>query len=475
MSYRVSVAPQGPRHLRRAGRLLGRRARARRRTTTGRDARRRRPGPHVHAAAADATAARAPGSRSWCRSRARCAGDAATAGCSTPPAGQRTLGSGRAARPAARAQRRGRPRRSPGWSTRRCSTRPGRWPPSNPTIDPGADGRTGRRRRPRPSAVHDRPAGAASPREGDRRPPRPPAPSRRRRPAPPRRLAGRSFRRQAVRHRSLAVPYGDLDVAAVLAPRRSAELYLQAADLSAATMTGLDVPVARRWSPRPAGTCRRTALRGSTPDTGAAHRPGRPDGRRAGARREPAAPRSCSATPRPAPADRRPDSRYAALAVRQRLLSEAAAARAVRRARRSRWSSPLRRTGTPGAAGAAPSSSPGSTSRWLHRGRPASRCPREPAPADQQPPLVYPGPSASAELPVPNLSRPTQLIPAGNVLAGLLSRNDTVDESSPGRRWRPPRRTRVRDPAARRAPRARSTTGAIRELLARSASRARRS
>jgi hypothetical protein len=131
------------------------------------------------------------------------------------------------------------------------------------------------------------------------------------------------FRRQAPTHTVTSVPYGDLDVASVLGTRLR-DLYQQATKLSADTMTSQGVqgsiPVVDPVSGRLPGA----ALRGVDPDAtvilgdGAFPQAQRPVLTRAG--RAPVVLTDEDA----GSGGPRPNAKYAALAVRQRLLSDAA-------------------------------------------------------------------------------------------------------------------------------------------------------
>jgi hypothetical protein len=193
----------------------------------------------------------------------------------------------------------------------------------NPAIDPGPDGSRGGAR-PSPSAsasASASPSGGASPDGaggGDGGASTGPAPEA---------LAARAwleeFRRQAPSHEVTTVPYGDLDLAAALGTPL-AGLYQQASDLSAQAMTALgmqdNAPVVDPLN----GRLPATALRGVDPGTPVLlSESAFPEAQRTVLTRDGRAPvvRTDDEAGDGGP---RPNSRYAALAMRQRLLSDAA-------------------------------------------------------------------------------------------------------------------------------------------------------
>jgi hypothetical protein len=131
------------------------------------------------------------------------------------------------------------------------------------------------------------------------------------------------LRRQATRHTVTTVPYGDLDVASVLSSRLS-DLYRRATDLSAATMTDVGVDGSTPVLDPVSGYLPSGALRGIDVGTPVLLRDSAfPQARGPVVTRDGRPPvvltdtAAGSGGPTPTP-------RYAALAVRQRLLSDAA-------------------------------------------------------------------------------------------------------------------------------------------------------
>ena len=321
-------APPGPRHLRGARRLLGRRPRPRRRRRRA-GLGRRRPGPHLHAAAAARQRrrrARAPaGARRPARSRCAAARAGRLLGlpsvaATLAPDGRldRLLRLGRGnRRPVTWAGRpRGARRRAVGGrrATRRSTSSPS---PGSGAPTRAAAGRAAARRRPR-ARQPDRTAGAAS--DDRRRSPR----ARRAGRAALARASSAGRRRPDRRGAALRRPRRRLRAgASPLARCRRSTVAPAAQSRTALASYGVEKPT-DRW-PRATGFLPDAALRRvRSPAHRAARRERLPAGRRP--RRPPPRRRRrwCSPTPRPAavaPAPTRSTPRWP---VRQRLLSEAA-------------------------------------------------------------------------------------------------------------------------------------------------------
>ncbi len=322
--------------------------------------RRRRPGPHVHPAHVRRTRHAAP-EHSARPGRARSRQQVAPR--RRRPAARRgrlaalAVAHRRPARPAARPQRPRDPRRSPGWSTRRSSTRSAL---GGPRTTPSSS--------PRPSRTG--PEGAAAP--ADAVGPRPRPSGWRRRPpdepgdvgpaaepsaeaVAPRGPGSRSSAARRRPHRADACPTATSTSPRSLSSRRRAGLYRAG---RRAQRRGRWTARRRRRRPSSTRSTRLPPRRGAAP-----HRPGhrraarptRPPPARASrsvaaARRRPGAGRAHRQRRR-RPAARGPNARYAALAVRQRLPQRGGAARALRPTRDRRSWSPPRRYWNPGAPG----------------------------------------------------------------------------------------------------------------------------
>ena len=232
------------------------------------------------------------------------------------------------------------------------------------------------------------------------------------------------FRRQSDQHTVLTTPYGDVDLAAMLRGD-FAESYQQATDLGAATMESLDVDASPVVAP-PSGHLPNVALPGIDPDTPLilgdhaapeAEAPVVDDEQ--GHRIVLTDTSAGEGGPGPTP-------RFRALAVRQRILSEAAV-HALSDARDEPLVVSTPQTWDPGSDWRIADFFPGFDVPWLRTvDVPAVAAGSSGGEYDGQ--LAYPGRERRAELPIANLLATQELSEVGNVYADLLTRNDTVDE-----------------------------------------------
>ncbi len=235
------------------------------------------------------------------------------------------------------------------------------------------------------------------------------------------------FRLQAPSRTVATLPYGDLDVAAVLGgPVRS--LYARAAGLSATTMPGYGVTAALPVVAPTSGYLPQTALRRLRIETpvllGEA---ALPDVRRTVLERGSRAPllRTDGAAAAGGPD---PAARYDALGVRQRLLAESAL-HAMSSQRRQPLVVSLPAAWDPGSDWASSRFFAGLDQPWLRLVDLPSVLSAAPTqPAGPGPRLVYPTAQRVAEVPVSNLGASRELDRLGGVYARLLSANDTVDD-----------------------------------------------
>ncbi|QWZ10772.1 hypothetical protein KRR39_20180 [Nocardioides panacis] len=297
----------------------------------------------------------------------------------------------------------------------------------NPKIDPGPDGSAGGgspSASPSPSGSTSPSAGASTDQgdAGDVSSAAEPSPQ-----AVAARAWLEEFRRQAPTHEVTTVPYGDLDVAAALGTPL-AGLYQQATDLSALAMTALGLEAGTPVVDPVSGRLPDTALRDVDPRTPVLlSESAFPRAQRTVLTRDGRAPvvRTDDEAGDGGP---RPNSRYAALAMRQRLLSDAAlhalssdAARPLVVSTPPYWD--------PGSAWASSDFFAGLDQPWLRlTDLPSVVSGGELAPADasgERTP-VYPRSERRAELPASNLQATRRLAGTGSTYGRLLPDNDTV-------------------------------------------------
>jgi hypothetical protein len=238
------------------------------------------------------------------------------------------------------------------------------------------------------------------------------------------------FDRQATAHGVVALPYGQLDAAAVLTSRDPAVhgLYRRAVGLSRQTLAEdrLDAAVPALdpvggYLPEAAldeADPRSVVLLGQSAFPGATDpvltRPGRAT-----------VVLTDTAAGSGGPA---PNSRYAALELRQRLLSDAALhAMSAQRGQPLVVSTPP--MWNPGDAWSTSGFFHGLHTPWLDMVDLASVVATAPARPATYPAPVYPAAQRRAELPDANLRASHDLVRAGQVFAALLADNDTVDTS----------------------------------------------
>ena len=235
------------------------------------------------------------------------------------------------------------------------------------------------------------------------------------------------FRLQAPARTVAALPYGDLDVAAVLGgPLRS--LYARAADLSAATMPGYGVATPLPVVAPTSGYMPRAALRRLNAETPVLlGESALPDTRSTVLERDGRAPllRTDEAAAAGGPD---PTAPYDALGVRQRLLAESAL-HALSPQRRQPLVVSLPAGWDPGSDWASSRFFAGLDQPWLQLvDLPSVLSAARTRPAGSGPRLVYPTAQRVAEVPVSNLGTTRELDRVGGVYARLLSANDTVDD-----------------------------------------------
>jgi hypothetical protein len=234
------------------------------------------------------------------------------------------------------------------------------------------------------------------------------------------------FARQAATHTVATVPYGDLDVAAVLGGPRDA-LYRRAAELSGATMAGLGVQNPLALVNPVNGYLSGQALRRVRAGT-----PVLLDGSVLPSERS-----SVVARPGRAPvvlsipgsgiAGPGPNRRYDALAVRQRLLSEAAL-HALSADSDEPLVAELPPYWDPGPDWAAAGFFRGLETPWLQLVDLPDVLATAAASPGRTPTPVYPRALRSPRVPDANLLATRALSRTGGVFATVLSNNDTVDE-----------------------------------------------
>ena len=335
----------------------------------------------------------------------------------------------------------------------------------NPKIDPGPDGSAdGGSPTPSPSPSESAsPSDGASPDQGgggDVSSAAEPTPE-----AVAARAWLEEFRRQAPTHQVSTVPYGDLDLAAALGTP-FAGLYGQAADLSDQAMTALDVEGSTPVVAPLSGRLPATALRGVDPETPVLlSESAFPRAQRTVLTRDGRAPvvRTDDEAGDGGP---RPNSRYAALAMRQRLLSDAAlhalssdADRPLVVSTPPYWD--------PGSAWASSDFFAGLDQPWLRLTdlhSVVSGGELAPADASAERTPVYPRSERRAQLPVTNLTATRRLASTGSTYGRLLPDNDTVQHEL-DRIAMLASSQNVRDDAAGAVRQADSTTGYLRAQM----------
>ena len=267
--------------------------------------------------------------------------------------------------------------------------------------------------------------------------------------------------RQAPTHTVTAVPYGDLDVASVLSSRRRA-LYQRAAALSAETMTGFGIERATPVVDPISKTLPASALRRVEPSTPVVLGGDTfPDAQQPVVARDGRAPVVLADTGAGSGGPK-PNSRYAALAVRQRVLADAAL-----HALSSDKDQPLV-VSTP------PYWNPGSNwndadffagldQPWLQMVDLTSVV-NGAAPARPETGPVYPKEDRKAEIPRANLSASARLDATGQTYGRLLTDNDTVEDQL-ARVAILASSENTRDDAGQALARVESTTGYVRAQM----------
>lgn len=232
------------------------------------------------------------------------------------------------------------------------------------------------------------------------------------------------FSRQALTHMVAAVPYGDLDVASVF-DGSSGKAYRKATALSRRTMEDFGMPGPLPVVAPASGYLPASALRGISSDStvvlgaGAVPQSDKTVLERAG--RAPVV----LADPTAGAGGPRPNARFSALAVRQRLLSDAALhAMSADRDQVLVVSTP--KTWNPGPAWSESNFFAGLDLPWL-RMVDLPEVVAEAAPAGAVT-TVYPRAERAQELPSENLRSTRALTRVGRTYAELLAANDSVDD-----------------------------------------------
>lgn len=237
-----------------------------------------------------------------------------------------------------------------------------------------------------------------------------------------------AFTQLAGRHEVLVLPYGDVDVAAMLRGD-FAELYERATDLSAMSLAALGVEATPVLSP-PSGYLPRAALEKVDPSVpvvltdDAAPRSDRAVTRsRQGNQVVLTSSAVAAGGPLPAP-------RHSALALRQRILAEAAV-HSLTGDPREPLVVAMPELWDPGSDWRSASFFAGLEVPWLEPTTLPSvlRTANVLAPDGYERPLTYPRSERRSELPAANILATDELADAGSILAGLLTLNDTVDEA----------------------------------------------
>ena len=238
------------------------------------------------------------------------------------------------------------------------------------------------------------------------------------------------FRRQARRHAVTALPYGDLDLASVLTRSNASglqSLYARATDASRASLAGLGVEGARPVVDPSSGYLPGAALARVPDDVPVVLRQSAlplADGPVESADRQAPVVLTDEAAGSGGP---QPGSPYAALATRQRLLSDAAL-HALSSARDQPLVVSMPTRWDPGPRWRRSAFFSGLTQPWLRLvdllavvgSTPTGRSPAT-AP-------VYPRDDLLAQVPVSNLLASRQLARTGGIYARMLRANDTVDD-----------------------------------------------
>lgn len=265
-----------------------------------------------------------------------------------------------------------------------------------------------------------------------------------------------SFLEQSEKHPVMSTPYGNTDVSAALR-RGFPDLYRRSLDLSAETMADLGVEAEPVIAPAE-GYLPTQALGSIDPDLPLLlARRAAPE---AGATvvRSPAGHEVVLTDHEAAEGGPQPGPRFGALAMRQRILAQAAVHSLAGSAEPLVLTLPPR--WDPGAEWRFASFFSGLDVPWMRTIRldDARRGETAPPPTYDEP-LVYPGEARRRELPRANLRVARSLVATGRVFASLLTRNDTVDRdlakaallsSSANVRSRPARAVRVTRRADRR-------------------------
>lgn len=243
------------------------------------------------------------------------------------------------------------------------------------------------------------------------------------------------LKRQSSTHAVMAVPYGDLDVAAAL-DNGFSTLFRQAVDLSTQTMAGIDVQASTLVAP-PDGYLSRKALAGVGPDRpvllsdAAFPRASGSVLRLSGSGN--AAPPVVLTDTAASSGGPSPGRSFSALAVRQRILSDAAL-HALSPGRDQAMVVSTPQSWNPGTNWQDAQFFSGLSVPWLHmidlpsllstNGGTSTGGTSKP---DKATP-VFPAAERKAEVPFSNLLASQRLVHAGALFAGLLTRNDTVDD-----------------------------------------------
>jgi len=232
------------------------------------------------------------------------------------------------------------------------------------------------------------------------------------------------LQRQVPQHSVLALPYGDLDVAAAL-DRKQGKVFASARDLSQQTLTAAHITARQVVAPA-SGLLPRDALRRLGPSSrvllGSAAFPGSTDA----VLSAPGGARVTVADAGASAGGPSPDDRWSALAVRQRVLAEAAVS-AIAGGHPQPLVVRTPQHWDPGAAWAKSDFFGGLAVPWLHLvDLPAvTEAPSAP-PATGA--ATYPRSESRAEVPFANLLATDELVRTGATFATLLTRNDTVDD-----------------------------------------------
>lgn len=232
-----------------------------------------------------------------------------------------------------------------------------------------------------------------------------------------------SLRRQSEQHEVLATPYGDVDAAALLRGD-FADIYQQAVELSAFTMDRLGVPADPVLDP-PSGYLPDRVLPKLDPDTSLLLDDRAAPGADSTLVSTGSGPQVIVTDSSATDVGPEPTPHFQALAMRQRILSEAAVhALSGQRDEPLVVSTP--QAWDPGGDWRTADFFGGLRVPWLNLADFSSVGIGQSQPYDEG--LVYPRRERRDELPLANLLATQELTQVGNVYAELLSRNDSVDE-----------------------------------------------